>query len=448
MSEYLSLVETNNKDLKIMKMQLDMQEIRYLESAALLDPKFFLKANGDHREDALWGIRIESEELNYGIGYTQQLMTGGEVEIGLTERKSSWQDGTQSITDSSTELTLSINQPLLRDFIGLNSQKYSLASALLRYEMSLQQYLSKKQQLLFRAATNYLKYSHYARLNEVKKTSVGYLSNLVKDMEKYSPSGQLALDVTHLKIELNNKINEQHGIEIDLATAKYNLLTLIDSENSDFNFEFFKGNTDAYSDLSKDELAASYSEDNPALNQMELNIERSEIELEYQKNQNLPDLELNADLKYIEQENDISFDEPNYRVGMTFFMPIGDRNLALSERYRERAIEIQKLGLDQGKNILANQTAKLLEHLGIYSEREVELTELVSLQKKKLFTEINRLKSTLSKTPKDLDYYLSKTSPVRSALSAYEVSQVLQIRNIFDFYDVYYRLEYQQVPSR
>ncbi len=456
---FLKRVEAYNYELQLEKLNLEIfkkkveiDESKY-EFDFNLNGRFFHSSDRDN----FFGLgnewRIENH-YSYSIGLLQKrFKRGGQLDISFDNNESYVDYRSDLGSDSNfsnARLNISYKQPLVRDFIGPDYYRYTLSESRLIYETKEQRYFQFKQKLLFKSVSTYLAYSAFIKESEVNKINIDQLSSLISFVETLSLSDSNKLNLLDLKIQLNEWIDHYHELEIKIANTRYLLLVLIsDSKFSNVTFDVFSRFMDSIQDNDEKKLESIFLKDNPFVKTKELDIDRRRLDLKRQKNLSLPDVDLDTSLTYSDsadatQASLNSFNSPSFRVGVTAFIPIRDKELSLLEDLKMIQLDMSKLEKNALNYSLYNEFHLKLDELNIYKKRVPTLRELVSLNEQRVTIELERLKSDLLTKSTRLDIYLDKTAPFLTAMRAYRQANIDYIRHISNYFTSYYALKYAQ----
>ena len=287
----------NNLDLAVQVLSPEIAD-RNLAAAK----EFFLPGlsltydNASNRQPSSWflqsaGIYMSKENM-YSVALTQQLPTGGNIQVGLGNSKSDTNQSYQTINPYYTSrLSFVFNQPLLRNFGPLVSRREILVAAN-NLEISRSQLEVSVLETIYQVQQAY--WNLYAAIEnlKVKQQSLGLARDLLTKNRKEVEVGTIA------PLEVLNAEATVAAREADILAAEASINRF--SETLQGLIEPAGGPSPVPADrpefkpvtVSLDEALGTAMAKRPELQQYRTDIQSREIEFRIARNQLLPQLDL------------------------------------------------------------------------------------------------------------------------------------------------------------
>ncbi len=442
--EAINLALQNNLDISIEQYnpEIKKEEIRNAESA--FDSSTSADLNQTFNESESSTTPTGISKLDLGIG--KRFTSGGSYQFGFSSGVNTFDGTTTSIeldpeTGSPAEietdlensyensLTLTLNQPMLKDF-GAEVNMTAIHTARKNRDISVSQLRSKIIDVVSQVKKAYWDVVNAAADLEAKKLSLQLANDLVKINEAQVNVGTLApIEVLQAKAQAASRGVDVTTAELAVLNAEDQLKKLLNFTEDDPVWGAALILTDApgeehYSITLEEgiEAALAYQE---SLKQLQQTIEIKELSTNYAENQLLPDLKLLGTLGtsgtntgWGDSIGDMgSFKEFEVTVGANLSYPLGNRS-AQSEYNKA------KLELEQAKLSLRNTEQQIIVQVRVAHRRVATAYDLIGatriareLAEEQLDAEQKKFNEGLSTNFQVLDYQ-DKLTKARTAESA------------------------------
>ncbi len=299
----LQLALRNNVEIAIERIspQLNLQKV--IQERSVFDPVSFVSLSKDRSVTQTSSAfarppENEREGIALNAGISKKLTPGTETELLLTNKQEETNSIFAGLNPSYTsELTLSLTQPLLRDFgIGINTSRIRIASN--NREISRFQFQDRVIRTLAEVESIYWELVYAMEELKVKQDSLRLAEDFLKITRRRVELGILPR-VESLQAEAEKAVREEGVItaEDSLRDTEDRLRKILNLSDEPEYWEIRlipsdrpKKPHEDTSDLYKHLRAAL--ENRPDLNQARIELENKKIRLKYTRNQLLPRLDL------------------------------------------------------------------------------------------------------------------------------------------------------------
>lgn len=286
------------------------------------------------------------------LAFSQKLFTGGDLALSLTnQRQSLFTDPEPAINpEYRSELTLSLVQPLLKDF-GRTTTEQELIFATYDRDMSVQQLRLQALGVVAEVRNAWFDILHYRDQLATREVSVALAEKILSENRARQDAGILApIEVLEAEVGLQVRRRERLDSQRALQDA-LDRLALVLNLRSELQV--------APGQLSAPELAPSEAEalamaerKRPELLEVRQGMAKLSVQQQIDSNRLLPRLDLNAGISrkgigegYNEVLDQLPEDDiQSWHVGLTLEVPLGNR-AAKNDLLRTR-LELQRLQTD------------------------------------------------------------------------------------------------------
>jgi outer membrane protein len=288
-------------------------------------------------------------------GITQLLPTGGTVGA---QTNSSWVSNSTSY--ASSDLRLTISQPLLRNF-GRYNTELNIAVAKANKEGSLDRFRAKLSDTVAQVRSDYFKLYNLREDLAVKRTSLALANRILEETKGRVKAGVLpAMEI--LSAEFGSAQREKAVIDAeravrDQADVLRQSLQLDPSREIVIVDQPYK---ESYPVVEEEALAQALLS-RPELAAQRMIIKANDLQRRAARNKTLPDLTVNATVgsagiasTYVRSlGKTVAVEDPVWGIGLQFSYPIGNRT-AENEYIRS------KLTLEQSQTLLQSQESSVV----------------------------------------------------------------------------------------
>ena len=473
LKECIELALKRNLDIISERINPRIQEVEIVKEKAVFDPSlaFETKKNKSVSEPTSilsgagvewwigrflgWRETLEQESLDFNVGLTEKIPTGGQYELKFINTKFKTSSIYEYYDESySSSLYISFVQPLLKNF-GLNVNRARIRIASNNRDISMGQLKIKVTAVISELQETYWGLVAAIEELEVRRQSLELAQNLLAQNRILVKEGRLP-SVATLQAE-NAVASRKEGVLLaqnavkDAQDRLKKIVNLMDEPTQEERPilpsdrpHFIEKNTNVADSY---ELALA---NRAELNQARIALANQELAFKLAKNQILPKLDILAsyrltgtDPHYRDNINEV-FDRDMYswEAGVVLEIPLGNR-LAKSEYSQEKMkLRQAKIKLDSTKKDILLEVRKVVREIETNRER-IELTRTARvLAEEKLKAEEERFKLGRSTTTDLLKFQeelsLAKSSEnralvdCRKSLSRWEAAtgQTIEENNI------------------
>lgn len=355
LDQAIGLALSNNQDLNVSVNEAEASRFVVLQNVGIFDPLVAANATLSHREDpassALVGAEVnERDDLDLGLSVSQYLPTGGTYTLGLGTNRVETNSTFFFVNPSFTSgLTLSINQPLLRNF-GRDASTWLIRTARNTQDARYQDFIRDVQ-----ATVNAVEQAYwdlvYALANlEVKKESQRISSDLNRITRIKIDVGSLApIDIVQTEVGIATAEQEIIIAEDQIGDAQDRMKRLLNVDSGRWSTPIVPTDDVKVAEtkvLLEEGTSAALSR-RPELIAANAVLDSQRLQYEFYVDQTLPQLDLVGSYGYtgltgtfidpdtgavIQRSNLVdSYDRvldadfPNWSVGLVFSYPLGNR---------------------------------------------------------------------------------------------------------------------------
>lgn len=309
----------------------------------------------------------KSEMTIADITFGQLLPTGGTYGIGFNNSRRSSNDQFTFVDPSyGSELGLSFDQPLLRDF-GIDVTRRGINIARNTLGISKEAFRDQVSQSILDVETAYLDLIYTRRNLAVRRQSL----ELARDQERITQiridvGAAAPLDILEPRVAIAARDEEVINAEALVRIAEDRLRRQMNLPPEEWDRPIIPNETMTYDSeiLGSEAAVARALELRPELRQANLNVENRRIQQRYARNQMLPQLDLNVDYGFsglgpevitdpdtgavigtrggygeaVQMVTDMDF--PSWSAGFTFGVPI--RNVTARAEARRAELDVER----------------------------------------------------------------------------------------------------------
>jgi len=432
----IDLALKRNLDIVIERINPQIQEMEIFKEKAVFDPSFMLEvknskssteasssisgAGGENIFSELlsleWEDRLEQEGLDFKSRIAKKIITGGKVELAFTtsefKSNSFFQYNDKTYTSS---LTLSLMQPLLRDFgITLNRTRLNIASN--KHDMSADELKMKITTVVSEIQVTYWDLVSAIEEMSLRLQSLELAQNLLNRNRALVNAGRLpTVAILHAETGVASRKEGVLLAKNAARNAQDHLKRMIDllDEPSHKEKTIFPSDKPVYVER-KIKFADSYAiaqRNRPDLNQAKTALANQKLAFNLAKNQLLPKLDflasynLNNSNSHGDKIDDLlEGDTYSWEAGMALEIPLGTR-LAKSQYTQEKMrLRMAEFELNNLKKEILLDVKEAVRQFKTSLERVKVTRSAGILAKKKLKAEEEKFKLGRSTTTNLLEF--------------------------------------------
>lgn len=382
LDDAIGLALANNQDLNVTVNAAEASRYNLIASEGIFDPVIGAFANRSHQEQPatsqLVGADVSVQDTyNFGAQVQQLAPSGGTFTLGTNGGRFSTNSRFYNVNPSfSAGLSLSMNQPLLRNF-GPTATKWLISIARYTRDASYQQYLRSVQSTVNSVEQAYWDLAYTLQNLEVKKESLRIAQELRRITKIKIDVGSLApIDITQTEFGVAQA-------EQDIIAAEGQIGDALDRLRRQINMDPALGNVPIVptDEVRSEPVAVALPEGTrtalarrPEVVAQAYAVESDRIRLAYWSNQTLPGLNLTGSYGNIGQTGTvldqngnvvavnglgdayhqvINRDFKNWSIGLNFSYPI-------LNRYARGARGAAQYGLEASKATLTTTQQNVL----------------------------------------------------------------------------------------
>ena len=333
----------NNRALRIERLNPPIQRTFEEEERAAFEPILSAEVSGSREKaESRSGGDTHSSSTEAGVGLTELLPTGTEIDVGVTTDRT-W--GTSQQEQHATRAGLTVTQALLRG-AGLGANLADLRQARLDTQFSEYEIRGFAEALVAQVETTYWDYVLARRQVEIFEESLKLAEQQLEETQKRIRVGDLAeTELAAAQAEVALRREARINARSRVATLRLRLLRLVrPAALAAHELELTPQSKPAasLSDLDdlEDHLAVALRM-RPDLNQAQLLIQRGDLEIVKTKNGLLPRMDLFISLgktgyadSFGRSARDIGSDGYDISTGVAFEFPVTNRD---TKARRQRA---------------------------------------------------------------------------------------------------------------
>ena len=374
-----------NLELRAERYTPAQQEAEYQKNRGIYDPNLQFLANyadttairsfytspPDRQSD-------RSTQLNAGV--SQLFFTGGTATLGFNNSYNDLLDASstrQSYWQSSLGVTVS--QPLLKN-LGREATELAIDSALLGKYSSIEQFNARLSSVVAQVRDQY--YALYSLREEwaVRKVSLELARKILSETEARVKAGVMpAMEI--LNAEFGVASREKDLIDAERAVSdQVDLLRQLLQLEQAGELELVETPSRARYEVVEQEQIRLAQTRRPEIRELQRTLELLDLQARVAGNRTLPDLTLTASAAttglaetYPRDMNRLGSGEyPNWSVGLTLAVPLGNR--AAENEYRKSRLKVEQaaLKLRNHEELIANEVRSAVRAVGAtYKQLEV-----------------------------------------------------------------------------
>ncbi len=358
-----------NLDVRAQRYTPAQQEAAYQKSRGIYDPTLQLLSNyADSTAISSFAVlpverqAVRTTELNAGL--SQLFFTGGTATLGFNNNynrtDASNAQGLSSYWQSS--LGVSISQPLLKN-VGREATELTIDTARLGKYVSIEQFNAKLNATVAQVRNEYYNLYSLREVREVTKVSLALARKILVETKARVKAGVMpAMEI--LNAEYGVALREKEFIDAERAVSDQNdLLRQLLQIEQPGELELVDVPSKARYEVAEEEQIRLALAQRPEIRELKRNLELLELQTRVASNRTLPDLMLSASAAatglagtYPRDMNRLaSGDYPDWSVGLTFSLPIGNR--AAENDYRLNRLKLEQAGLQlrNQEELVANE---------------------------------------------------------------------------------------------
>jgi outer membrane protein len=369
LKDVIERVLKNNISISVQSYNSKINEQSIYEQEAVFDPtvdfEFTVGEETRQRASTLADSKTRNQDYDWDLSLTQKFATGGDYELSMDNNRNRSSSSFSSLNPSySTDLALTVTQPLLKDF-GIDLNKREIVIAKNDQKISDHEFTEKVIDTIAEAENFYWDLVFSIEDLKVKETSLQRARDLEKQVKAQVDVGTLAeLEILQAKSEVASRdeqlLNAQNLIEDNEDNLKNilnfsfdseeGLKTIIPADSPVFN----PGRENSLNGALKNALS-----DRPDLLSKKKELENRNIEVKYNENQIFPSLDLVGSLGLNGLSGESSTAKGGYdnalsdtfstkfrlwEFGINLSYPLGNR--AAKSRLTAKRLEVAQLLLD------------------------------------------------------------------------------------------------------
>ena len=241
---------------------------------------------------------VTSQFINYEASLSQLMPTGGTLSVSMYSYMSETNQRFQTINPRyGSQLTFTLNQPLLRNF-GYEAASRQIIIARNNRDMSEEQFKVMLQQTVYSVEEAYWNLVYSLDSLSALRRSLELAKNLLAKNTREVEVGTLApIEILAAESEVATREADILQAELELQNNEDALMTLINlNEEEKRTRSIIPLDRPKYDvvEVSLERALRVAMDSRPDLKRLRLNIKGRELDMRYAKNQLLPDLDLNA----------------------------------------------------------------------------------------------------------------------------------------------------------
>lgn len=430
LEECIRLALKKNPDIMIEKINSQTQEMELLKEKAVFDPLLALETrnrksinkptsilSGAGRDEygitplLGWEANLEQESFNFNSTISKKMVTGGKWELKFTNNRFK----TNSIFqyDDKTygsSLTLSLIQPLLRDYGGnLNQTKIRIASN--NRDISIDAFKMKVTAVISELQETYWDLVAAVKGLNVRSESLKFARNLLSQNKALVDAGRLApIDILQAETGI---VSRKEGIllarhEVKEAEDRLKKMIGLIAKPDQKERPLFPIDMPSFIEK-KIDIKDSYEAaliNRPGLNQTKIILANQKLALKHAKNQLLPKLDLLASYSLEGADSDYgdSIDELpqgdiySWEAGIVLEIPLGNRRAKNRYSQEKMRLQIAELKLNNLRKSILLDVKRVVREIETNRERIDISHSARALAQKKLDAEEERFRFGRSTT--------------------------------------------------
>jgi outer membrane protein TolC len=371
LSSFFKLVWQNNTSLKQQELTFKKSGFGVQVQNGVFDPELSVQSTNTKTSKNSW---TNSVELSKKIG------TGGSFSLSLNNTK----DFSPDLF--STDIGVNFTQPLLKSF-GPENAFYALTNSQIDQLIAKENYNDEVNQIILSSFDILGQYFLAVQKQAMYQKKVDFAHFIWAENENKLKLNLVSkLDLVSAKIEYQNALSDYESAKNDLKIIEHDLLVLLAQDQ----LPDIKITEDVFKiDYEPSTLpSANWLEKNANYIVAENNLKKATLALNYYQNQALPDLKFLATLDFSGSNsnlaNSVSFSSPNYTLGFSLGLPIGNNQNEGQMKNKEMDFFIAKLNYDNTKANLLNEFYKAGLELEFKNNRIPNAKLTYELAKEKL----------------------------------------------------------------
>ncbi len=298
----LQIALRNNLEIAIQRVEPKINEQLWVQEKSAFDPSVSLSVSKDRSKQQTSSAfasppENKSEDINIEAGIANKWVTGTETSLLLTNNKNETNSDFAGLDPAySSELILSLTQPLFKDF-GIGANKARIRIAANNREISEFQFQEDVIRILFEVESTYWALVYGIEDLKVQQESLQLADDFLKMTRRKVEVGVLP-PVEILQAEAEKAAREEGVItaEDSLRDAEDSLRMVLNLSDDPKYWEVRLIPSEAPEQeavvLDLQEQLGAAIRNRPDLNQAKVDVENKKIQLKYTRNQLLPRIDL------------------------------------------------------------------------------------------------------------------------------------------------------------
>lgn len=385
LADAVRMAVEKNLDLQVELYNPAQQEAEFRKSTGIYDPNLQMQANysdstasSSFMQEPPGRQATRTTVLNAGL--SQLFFTGATASLGFNNsysRSDVNPGGLTSYWQSSLGVTLT--QPLLKN-LGREATELTIDVARLGKEAAFEQFNARLLSTIAQARTEYFRLYSLREALGVKKISLELARKILSETQARVKAGVMpAMEI--LNAEYGVALREKELIDAERAVSdQVDVLRQLIQSDMGRELETVEPPTkERHVVVEADEIRRALAQ-RPELKAQQRTLEIAELQARVSANRTLPDLAMSASYAttglastYGTDMNRLGSNEyPNWAVGLTFSLPLGNR--AAANEYRKNRLKVAQaqLQLKNQEELIANEIRAAIRAMNAnYKQLEV-----------------------------------------------------------------------------
>ncbi len=363
----------NNLELRATVLQLEARSARLSGSRGIYDPTLTSTLNTGRSRQAIDDGNLSTQDdrsIDGSVGLAQRFSTGAVLSATLGDDRTRT-NSVRSINPAYRgDLTLTLSQPLLRDFGSLATEQ-NILRAEKEQDLALQDRELTAAVLIREVRTSWYEVLRLQQNLELRQASIDLARQLERENAARVEAGVLPeVELLSARVGLQLRLVQQQEAHRQLYNERDRLSLLMQADFPDPlaatlpQPEAPALNTTAGLDLARQQR--------PELRRLQVAVEQADLEVRIAQNQQKPDLSLVASYGHRSLEDDLGeslgnladTDYNSWTLGLSLSYPLGNRQRRNDTRAAEFTLGQNRLLLRQGEEEVRREidsAARLLE---------------------------------------------------------------------------------------
>jgi outer membrane protein TolC len=298
----LQLALKNNLEIAVESVNPEINNQKVVQEKSAFDPTASLTVSKDRTVKQVGSAlalppQNETDNINLDAGVSSKWVTGTETGLHFTSNRNDSNSVFAGLNPAySSELILSLTQPLLKDF-GIQTNTTQIRIASNNQEISKYQFQDRVMEVLFSVESAYWELVFAGKELDVEKESLRLADDFLKITRRKVEVGLLP-EVEILQAEAEKAAREEGVIsaEDSLRDAEDGLRKILNLSEEEKYWEISllpsdKPSTQPFHLLLSEQLIEAFK-NRPDLNQAKMDLKNKKILLKYSKNQLFPRVDL------------------------------------------------------------------------------------------------------------------------------------------------------------